>query len=67
MQLFKRIFGSDMTTLIISNKEGNDIMKMIKSLEDAGLLIKGISKTVENEAKKQKRWISKHVIRYTRC
>ena len=29
----------------------NDILKIIKSLEDASLLIKGISKTVQNEAK----------------
>ena len=37
----KKIFGSEMTTLIISNKEMNDIMIIIKPLEDAGLLIKG--------------------------
>ena len=40
-----------MTTLIISNDEMNDIMKIIKSLEDAGLLIKDVSETIENEAK----------------
>ena len=33
----------------------NDIMKMVKSLEDSGLLIKGISETIKNEAKEQKR------------
>ena len=43
-----------MTTLIISNEEINDIMKIIKSLEDAGLLIKVVSETIENEAKEQK-------------
>ena len=32
----------------------NDIMKIFKSLEDFGLLIKGIMKTIENEAKDQK-------------
>ena len=32
----------------------NDIVKMIKSLEESGLLIKGVSETVKNEAKKQK-------------
>ena len=32
----------------------NDIMKIVKSLEEQGLLIKGISKTIENEAKEQK-------------
>ena len=32
----------------------NDIMKIVKSLEEQGLLIKGISKIIENEAKEQK-------------
>ena len=32
----------------------NDIMKIVKSLEEEALLIKGISKTIENEAKEQK-------------
>ena len=42
-----------MTILIMSNEEMNDIMKMINSLNDAGLLIQGVSKTIENEAKEQ--------------
>ena len=37
----KKIFGSGITTLIISNKEMNDIMKIIKSLEYAGFVDKG--------------------------
>ena len=32
----------------------NDIMKIIKSLEEYGLLIKGVSETIKNEAKEQK-------------
>ena len=48
------MFGPGMKTLIISNKEINDTMKIIKSLEEPGLLIKGISETMKNEAKKQK-------------
>ena len=43
-----------MSTLTISNKEVEDIEKIGKSLKDFGLLIKGISGTVENEAKEQK-------------
>ena len=43
-----------MTTLIISNKEMKDIMKIVKSLEESGLLMKGASETIENEAKEQK-------------
>ena len=39
-----------MTTLIISNEEMND-MKIVKSLEESGLLIKGISEITKNEAK----------------
>ena len=49
-----KIYGSGTTTLIISNEEMKDIMKIIKSLEDSGLLIKGVSKTIQNEAKEQK-------------
>ena len=43
------------TILIILNEEMNDIMKIINSLEESTLLIKGISETIENEAKEQKR------------
>ena len=52
------MFRSRVTTLIISNKEMNDIMKIAKSLEESGLLIKGISELIKNEAKKTKRRIS---------
>ena len=52
--IYKKMFGSGTTTLIISNEEINDIMKIVKSLEDSGLLIKGVSHTIKNEAKKQK-------------
>ena len=52
----KKIFGSGATTLIISNEEMHDIMKIVKSLEESGLLIKGVRReTIKNEAKKQKR------------
>ena len=43
-----------MTTLITSNKEINAIMKIVKLLEESGLLIKSISETIKNEAKGQK-------------
>ena len=42
------------TTLIISNDEMKDIIKIVKSLEDSGLLIKGVTETVQNEVKEQK-------------
>ena len=47
-----------MTTLIISNDEMGDIIKVVKSFEDSGLLIKEVTKTVQNEVKEQKRRIS---------
>ena len=50
----KNIFGSGIETLIISNKEMNDIMKVVKSLKESGLLIKGVSETIKNEAKERK-------------
>ena len=49
----KKVFGSGMKTLIISNEE-MDIMKMIKSLEESDLLIKGVSEAIQNEAKEQR-------------
>ena len=52
--IHKKTFGSGMTALIISNQEMNDIMKIVKSLEESGLLIKGIGKTIKNEVKEQK-------------
>ena len=43
-----------MTTLIISNDENNDIVKTVKSYEDSGWLLKGVTETVQNEVKEQK-------------
>ena len=48
------MFGSGTTILILINEEMNDIMKIVKSLGESGLLIKDASETVKNEAKKQK-------------
>ena len=52
--IHKKIFGSCNTTLIISHEEINDIMKIVKLLEESGLLIKGVSERIKNEAKEQK-------------
>ena len=52
--IHKELFGSGFTKLIISTGETNDIMKKFKSLEESELLIKGVSKTIKNEAKEQK-------------
>ena len=49
-----KMFASRVMTLIISNKEMNDIMKIVKPPEESGLSIKGLRKTIKNEAKEQK-------------
>ena len=62
MGIHKKILGSenplsshnDNTVLIISNDEMEDIIKTVKSLEDSGLLLKGVTETVQNEVKEQK-------------
>ena len=46
----KRNHGSGITALPFSKEEMEDIMKIVKSLEESGLLIKGISETFKNEA-----------------
>ena len=42
------------TTLIISNDEMDDILKIVKSLEDFGVLLNGVSETTQNETKEQR-------------
>ena len=52
--IHERMFGPGFITLIISNEEINDIIKIVTSLEESGLLIKCASETIKNEAKEQK-------------
>ena len=54
--IHKKILGSGTTTLIISNDEMENIIKIIKSLKDPGLLLKVVSEAIQNEAKEQKEW-----------
>ena len=44
------MFGSGNATSIISNEEINDIMKIVKSLEESRFLIKGINKTIKKSS-----------------
>ena len=44
-----------------------DIMKIVRSVEDSGLSIKVVSEAIKNEAKEQKRRISQNIIRNFRC
>ena len=51
----QKILGSgNHTTLIISNDDMQDLLKIVKSLEDSGILLDGITETVKNEIKEQK-------------
>ena len=54
--IHKKILGSghNNTTLIISNVEMDDILKIVKSLENSGVLLKGASETIQHEAKEQR-------------
>ena len=52
--IHKKMFGSGNTALIISNEEINDIMKIIKSVKESGLLIKSVSESIKNGPKEQK-------------
>ena len=53
--IHKKILGSGNTTLIISNEEMNDVIKIVQTLEDSNILLKGVTETVKNETKEQKR------------
>ena len=53
-EIQKKIHDSGTTTLIISNKEMNDKMKIVQALEDSNILLKRGTKTIKNEIKEQK-------------
>ena len=59
MVVYKKIHGSGATKragvkLIIEQEDMNDIMKIIEALENSGILLKGLTKTIENETKEQR-------------
>ena len=62
----KKIYGSGTTTLVISSKEMNDIMKIVQALEDSNILLKGVTKTIKKLNKRTKRRIFKYVTGYFR-
>ena len=53
--IHKKIFGSETETLIISNDEIKYIIRIVKTLEDSGLLLKEVSEIIQNKAKEQKK------------
>ena len=59
IRIHKKILGPGKASnnngiLIISNDEMDDILKIVKSLEDSGVLLKGVTETIQNEAKEQR-------------
>ena len=50
----KKIHSSGTTTLIISNKEMNDTMKIVLALEDSNILLKGVIKQLKTKQKNKK-------------
>ena len=53
-EIHQKILGSGNTTLIISNEEMNDIIKIIQGLGDSIILLKRVTKMIKNETKEQK-------------
>ena len=59
MQEFKKkMHGSGTVTLTISNEEMNNIMKIVQALEDSNILLKGVTKTIKNETKEKRGFLS---------
>ena len=54
MLQFKKMYGSGTTTIIFSNEDLDDMIKIVKALEDSDVLMKGVTETIKNETKKQK-------------
>ena len=52
--IYKKIFEIGTRKLIVSNEEMNEIIKIVEPLEKSDLLIEGVSKTIKNEAQKEK-------------
>ena len=50
----KKMYGSGKATLIVSNNDLNDLIKIVTALEEHDLLLKGTSKTIKNNTKNKK-------------
>ena len=53
-ELKKKNHVSGTATLIVSNTEMNDMIKIVQALEDSNILLKGVTKAIKNETKEQK-------------
>ena len=54
MEVLKKKIHSSEVKLIIEQEDMDDIMKIIEALENSGILLKGVSKTIESETKEQR-------------
>ena len=54
MELFKKKMRDSGIKLVIEQEDMNDIMTIIEALENSGILLKGVTKTIENETKEQR-------------
>ena len=54
MKVYKKKIHGLRVKLIIEQEDMNDIMKFIEALENSGILLKGVTKTIENETKEQR-------------
>ena len=52
--IHKKVVGSGTATLLILNDEMEDIIKIVRALEESGLLLEGVGETIQNEVKEQK-------------
>ena len=50
-EIQEKMHGFRTITLIISNKEMSDLMKIVQALEDSNILLKGVTKTIRNKTK----------------
>ena len=50
----KKLYGSGSKNLVVSNDDIQDVLKIVKSLEDSRLLLKGVTKTIHNDISEQK-------------
>ena len=53
--IHQKILGSGNAILILSNEDMEGLIKIVKSFEDPGLLLKGVTEPVQNEVKEEKR------------
>ena len=54
MEVYKKKIHGSGVKLVIEQEDMNDIIKTIEALENSGILLKGVTKTIENETKEQR-------------